>query len=105
SRPAQRPTPKVPPTNRGSTTRQLVRPTPLGTDPNTLLSLSLVLHDRESPSFGWGKESVMATVQPCTVCGAPIVSTVTGPFAGAAVVSPLCPACTEQLFLDQGGAV
>jgi hypothetical protein len=47
----------------------------------------------------------MATVQPCSVCGAPVVSRVGGPFAEAPVAAPLCPACTEPLFLDQGGAV
>jgi hypothetical protein len=41
----------------------------------------------------------------CSACGTPIEVKAAGPFAGAELVSALCPACTDQLFRDQGGAV
>src|SRR4051794_35292296 len=41
----------------------------------------------------------------CSACGAPLALTVAQPFAAAEVVGALCPACTDQQFLDSGGAV
>ncbi len=41
----------------------------------------------------------------CTSCGAPIRIEVAGPFAGAAIAAAVCPACTDQQFLDAGGCV
>jgi hypothetical protein len=48
----------------------------------------------------------MATIHgECSTCGATLALEVAQPLAGAAVAAALCPACTDQQFLDQGGAV
>ena len=48
----------------------------------------------------------MATVRgKCSACGAPLKLTVEDSFADAVLAAPLCPACTDQLFLDGGGAI
>jgi len=41
----------------------------------------------------------------CSACGAPLKLDVAQPFAEAEVAAALCPTCTDQQFLDQGGAV
>jgi hypothetical protein len=41
----------------------------------------------------------------CSACGAPFEIEVAGPFAGAEIAPAFCAACTDQQFLDQGGAV
>lgn len=41
----------------------------------------------------------------CVACGAPLELTIVEPFAGAHLVAALCPDCTDQQFLDHGGAV
>jgi hypothetical protein len=48
----------------------------------------------------------MARVQgTCAVCGVPLHVQAAAAFAGAELAAPLCPACTDQQFLDGGGAV
>jgi hypothetical protein len=48
----------------------------------------------------------MATVRArCSACGAPIERDVPEAFADAALIAPLCADCTDQQFLDGGGAV
>jgi hypothetical protein len=48
----------------------------------------------------------MATVRgKCSACGAPLEVAVAEPLAGAALASALCPGCTDQQFLDSGGAI
>jgi hypothetical protein len=41
----------------------------------------------------------------CSHCGTPLELAVPEAFAGAEVFAPLCPACTDRMFLDEGGAV
>jgi hypothetical protein len=51
-------------------------------------------------------ETSMAPVKvKCSACGAPVGVLADGVFAGAEVVSALCPACMDQQFREQGGAV
>jgi hypothetical protein len=51
-------------------------------------------------------EFAMAIVRgKCSVCGAPLELAVTDTFAGATIASALCPGCTDQQFLDGGGAI
>ena len=48
----------------------------------------------------------MATVRgKCSACGAPLELAVADSFARAALATALCPGCTDQLFLDGGGAI
>jgi hypothetical protein len=48
----------------------------------------------------------MATVRgKCSACGAPLEVSVTDSFAGVAVAAPFCPGCTDQQFLNGGGAI
>src|SRR5262249_6528231 len=48
----------------------------------------------------------MATVRgKCSACGAPLELAVADTLAGAALAAALCPGCTDQQFLDGGGAV
>ena len=48
----------------------------------------------------------MATVRgKCSACGVPLEVAVADPFAGTALAAALCSACTDQLFLDGGGAI
>ena len=41
----------------------------------------------------------------CSACGAPVQGDVVPPFDRAEVVGALCPACTDQQFAKEGGAV
>lgn len=41
----------------------------------------------------------------CSACGTPLEVDVAEPLAGAELVAPLCPACTDCQFLDSGGAI
>ena len=41
----------------------------------------------------------------CRVCGQSLVIHIAQPFVQAAAVAPVCPACTDLQFLDQGGAL
>jgi hypothetical protein len=41
----------------------------------------------------------------CSACGAPLELAVADAFAGAALAGALCPGCTDQQFLDGGGAI
>jgi hypothetical protein len=41
----------------------------------------------------------------CSACGAPVERAVADPLAGAALAAALCPSCTDQQFLDSGGAI
>jgi hypothetical protein len=41
----------------------------------------------------------------CSACGAPLELVVTGMFAEAAIAGAFCPGCTDQQFLDRGGAI
>src|SRR5262249_3886072 len=48
----------------------------------------------------------MGTVRgKCSACGAPLELTVADTFAGAVLAAALCPGCTDQKFLDGGGAI
>jgi hypothetical protein len=48
----------------------------------------------------------MATARgKCSVCGVPLEVAIAEPLAGAVLASALCPACTDQQFLDSGGAI
>jgi hypothetical protein len=48
----------------------------------------------------------MATVRgKCSACGAPPEVAVAEPLAGATLASAFCPGCTDQQFLDNGGAI
>src|SRR6516225_1998456 len=48
----------------------------------------------------------MVTVRgKCSACGSPIELTVADTFATAALAAALCPGCTDQQFLDGGGAI
>jgi hypothetical protein len=41
----------------------------------------------------------------CSACGAPLELAVADTLAGAALAGALCPGCTDQQFLDGGGAI
>jgi hypothetical protein len=41
----------------------------------------------------------------CSRCGAALALPLEGLFAKASLVAPLCPSCTDQQFLDEGGVV
>ena len=41
----------------------------------------------------------------CSACGMPLKLEVADPFAGAKLAAALCPGCTDQQFLDDGGAI
>jgi hypothetical protein len=41
----------------------------------------------------------------CAACGAPLELAVADAFAAAALAATLCPGCTNQQFLDGGGAI
>jgi hypothetical protein len=61
------------------------------------IRLSVVVHEK-------GQE--MTSVQgKCSACGAPLTVKVAQPFAIAGIAAPLCSECSDQLFLDQGGAL
>jgi hypothetical protein len=41
----------------------------------------------------------------CSVCGMQVEVAVAGTFEGAGLAAPLCPACTDQQFLEGGGEI
>jgi hypothetical protein len=59
-----------------------------------------------SGTVGVLREQSMATVRgKCAACGTQLELAVADTFAAAQLAAALCPACTEQQFLDGGGAI
>src|SRR4051794_35724173 len=52
-----------------------------------------------------GRDTMQIIPVKCSGCGAPLKLEVAVPFAAATVAATFCSDCTDQQFLDQGGAV